>query len=154
MSDLLENASGVEPFWDQHELKVDSKGRINTPLADRAKFQGEPGGFFVQMDDHIAIMRPETWRAYFNKFKADDSISQKTLSLLSSRASTFKLDPQGRMSISQKLRNRAGISDSILWVGADTHVALYAPEVWEAVEEENWRENSALARKMKATRVP
>lgn len=154
MVDQLDIASSVEPFWDQYTLKVDSKGRISTPTEDRGKFQGAGGGFLVWMEDHIGVMRRASWEAYFKAFKEDTAISSEMLRVLSSRASTFKLDPQGRLAISQKLRDRAGITDSVLWVGFDTYVCLYGPEAWKATEERNTSEKSALHRKIRDMRVP
>lgn len=48
-----------------------------------------------------------------------------------SSAEDTKADAQGRILISESLREHARISDKALIVGVDTHLELWNPELWE-----------------------
>ncbi|MEZ5309556.1 MAG: hypothetical protein R2735_02985 [Microthrixaceae bacterium] len=139
-------------FWDHALLNVDAKGRISVPVATRELFD-DNGGFLVWMDDRIALMLPKTWDRYYSSFQRDESVSPRQLELLAARAATCKIDPQGRLVLSQRLRDMAGINGQVQMVPASSHALLYAPEVWEAVSAADSADQIALSERMSRTRV-
>lgn len=139
-------------LWDQFLLSVDAKGRVSMPVSVRDAFSGD-GGFQVWMNDHIALMPAAVWARYYAKFEKDEDLNPRDLLLLSSRASSFKLDPQGRLVINQRLRDLSGITKHVQFVGGRSYIGVYTPESWQQIEDEGSQASSTLTTKMATTRI-
>lgn len=122
-------------FWSHNRLKIDEKGRVSLPTNYREEFKDE-GGFVVWLGKHIGIMPSSAWTRYFKSMERNPALKPIDLRVLASWATPFKLDPQGRLVISQPLRERAGLDGHVELVGSGHYIAVYTPEDWDAIEAE------------------
>lgn len=116
-------------FVGSHQRNVDEKGRVIIP----SEYRKQLGGEFIAargFDNQISLYPLEEWEKHFEKYANGDETDaevRKKQRVMSSTACHVKQDNQGRTSIPQKLRDYAGISESVYFVGITNRI-----EVWDA----------------------
>lgn len=111
---------------------IDQKGRMSFPTKLRDVLGTE---FYLCQgpdDSYIAVYSPSAFQAYCEKL---DSIkgqrgSQVRRKLLASADKQIP-DKQGRIFISQALRDHAGITDEVVVIGANTKAEIWNKSKWE-----------------------
>lgn len=140
--------------WGQHRVRIDDKGRVSLPVPFRADFAADEGGFLVWKVDHIGLMNEATWMKFFRRVEDSGRLSPDDLLVLASWATPFKLDPQGRLVITQQLRERANLNGEVMLIGSKSHISVYEPGAWEALENSRVSDPSAaLSSAVKSTWV-
>ena len=121
-------------FLGEFSHSLDSKGRLTIP----AKFRDQlaPGLVVTRspQDRCILVMPQGKWEDVAEKISAlplADPRSALLRRAIFSAAEDFKPDKQGRILISQRLRDYAQIQDDIIIAGVNTFIELWQPQLWE-----------------------
>lgn len=117
----------------QSDHKVDDKGRVFVP----AKFRDELGAEFVLVNGFekcLYVFSTEEWMNFANKLSSlplSNTKIQKFTQKLMASASEVRPDKQGRVLISSKQREYAGISGEVIINGAMTRATIWDKAEWE-----------------------
>ena len=132
---------GMERFLGRHPKKIDAKGRVSIPAPFRAVLahDGFEGLFCVR-----ALWEPAV-EAGGNALIAQidaavsgyDGFSPEHLHLaatLMGAGDTLSIDGEGRIVVPDWIREAAGITDEIVFVGLGQKFQFWAPEAFKAFE--------------------
>lgn len=121
-------------FLGEFSHSLDDKGRLTIP----AKFRDQlaPGLVVTRspQDRCLLVMPMEKWEevaAKINALPLADSRSALLRRAIFSAAEDFKPDKQGRILISQRLRDYAQIQNDIVIAGVNTFIELWQPQLWD-----------------------
>ncbi|MCC6453490.1 MAG: division/cell wall cluster transcriptional repressor MraZ [Caldilineaceae bacterium] len=121
-------------FLGEFSHSLDSKGRLTIP----AKFRDQlaPGLVVTRspQDRCLLLMPQDKWEEVASKVNAlplADPRSALLRRAIFSAAEDFKPDRQGRILISQRLREYAQIQTDIVIAGVNTFIELWQPQMWE-----------------------
>lgn len=130
-------------FLYHHKNKVDAKGRVSLPADFRAAVADSGfSGVFL----NIAI-DPDCIEGFGQNRLQDiidmidglpdfDEEREEIESTYFSASQPLLFDSDGRIVLSQALRDHAGIGDMAMFVGMGRHFQIWSPEVYEARKEE------------------
>ena len=120
-------------FLGEYSHSLDDKGRLTIP----AKFRDQlaPGVVITRSpQDRCLLLMPQgKWEEVAAKISAlplADPRSALLRRAIFSAAEDFKLDKQGRILISQRLRDYAQIQAELVVAGVNTFVELWNPNLW------------------------
>lgn len=124
-------------FMHSYEHTVDGKGRIIVP----SKYREELGENFVVtkgFDDCLNLYPMKAWEAFAAKLGSlpTNKKGRDLQRFFLANASEVELDKQGRALIPGNLREWAGISKNVIFVGMNKNV-----EIWD---KDKWEENMSL----------
>ncbi|MBQ5746341.1 MAG: division/cell wall cluster transcriptional repressor MraZ, partial [Clostridia bacterium] len=109
----------------QFDYNVDAKGRVFVP----AKLKEQLGETFVlakSMDPCIAIYSMEMWEAYVAKLSVlPETKARGIRRFVFSTAVEASTDAQGRVVLSQQLREYAGIEKEVVIIGVNDHAEIW-----------------------------
>ena len=132
----------------KYQNSIDAKGRMIIP----AKFREELGTKCVVTKalDHCLEIHPiAEWEEFVNgKLKTLSMFDPKARQLaryFASSAEVFDVDKQGRLTISQELREFAGIEKELITIGSFDKLEIWSKEAWEKYEHEREMSASAIA---------
>ena len=122
----------ADPLCGTFYPSIDQKGRMSFPNKLRDILGPE---FFLCAghDDHyIAVYSPEEFQIYRSKLftvpgKAGSDIRRKLLSCADKQVP----DKQGRIFITQQLRDHAGITDDVVVIGSENRAEIWNRATWE-----------------------
>ena len=116
-----------------YQHTIDAKGRLFIP----ARLREELGDVFhvtLSMEKCLSAYSNESWEKFMEKIKAMPKAKQIKMRPLFSHAAKCELDAQGRILLSQALRDFASLKKSVTVVGAGECAELWDSEVWAAVD--------------------
>jgi MraZ protein len=118
-------------FTGKYNHTIDSKGRLIFPSRLRDELEENQTMLMPSPDPCIEVWSGEPWRDYEAKLlgqsKSDPS-KRGVVRELFSAAHSDKVDSQGRITITQELRDHAGITRDVVIVGAGDHAEIWDPE--------------------------
>ena len=129
----------------EYEHTLDEKGRlfISNKLRGRVDVAEHGNCFYLVMGaDRILCLYPEK---YFQQIALadapgmvapDEAIAFERLSF--ALTSRVELDRQGRLLISEKIRRRANLNNSLTLVGVRDHVEIWNTDDWEKYLKDNF----------------
>jgi len=124
-------------LWGEFEHKLDDKGRVTIPAAWRPHLAE---GFFLcpGINGNCLFLLPK-WRwtiiqETLSKVTYDDEKGM-ALQRLFGAGNEAKLDGEGRVSISPKLRARAAIADEAVLCGGQDRIEIWNPQERRLYEE-------------------
>lgn len=129
----------------QSDHKVDDKGRVFIP----AKFRDELGSEFVLVNGFekcLYVFSGEEWMKFANKLSSlplSNTKIQKFTQKLMASASEVRPDKQGRVLITSKQREYAGISGEVVINGAMTRATIWDKAEWEKYSDSDAEEYEA-----------
>ncbi|CDZ74734.1 Transcriptional regulator [Peptoniphilus sp. ING2-D1G] len=129
---------------------IDSKGRVIIPSKFREDLQDQ----FVMTKglDHCLFVYPmEEWKKITDKIKELPMTSGPVRSFVRtffSGAQDQILDKQGRVIISQNLRDHANIDKDVVIIGLNTRVEIWGVEEWNSYKEEEALSYEDMAEKL------
>ena len=128
-----------------YEHSIDAKGRLFIPAKLREKL-GSAFYVTISMDHCLSAYSLDIWTEIKKKFDELPLSKQRTVRMIFTNASRCELDAQGRILLSQKLRNFAGLTKNVTVVGVSNHAEIWDTEKWNELEnEELTPENIAAA---------
>ena len=116
----------------QHSL--DAKGRLIIPQ----RFRSDLGDRFVAtrgLDGCISLYPMEEWERLAQQIRSAPIAEGRTMQrYFFGFAEELQPDSQGRVLISAKLRQIAGLQKEVVIVGVESHVEVWDAQAWERVE--------------------
>jgi len=124
-------------FLGQYQYALDSKTRLTIP----AKFREEsaPALVFTRHpgESCLIAMPMDEWGRFtekLNNLPMVDTDSALLRRIIYSGAEDLRLDGQGRVLLSQRLRDFAHIGAEVLIVGLGNHMEIWNPDAWNEIE--------------------
>jgi len=114
-----------------YQHTIDAKGRLFIP----ARLREELGDVFyvtLSMEKCLSAYSNVSWEKFMEKIKAMPKAKQIKMRPLFSHASKCELDGQGRILLSQSLRDFADLKKSVAVVGAGECTEFWDSEAWAA----------------------
>lgn len=121
-------------FLGEFSHNLDSKGRLTIPAKYRDKLDAgmvvtrSPGG------NCLLLMPMEEWQrisAQVSALPLADRPAALLRRALFSAAEDLSQDKQGRILVSQRLREFAQIETEVVVAGMNTHIELWSPDLWQ-----------------------
>ncbi len=121
-------------YLGEHEYAVDKQRRVAIPSQWRREADGATRFFlFPGRDKSLQLVPAETFQAMIQKLRKvsfADARAATALASIGSMAVECICDKQGRISMTKKLMDHAGINDKALLLGALTTVQIWNPDNW------------------------
>lgn len=143
-------------FQGSHSINMDSKGRIAMPTRVRESLDTICSGRIVITANHkdrCLLVYPEPkWQEIVSQIKAlpNTSKAARRLQLIViGYASDLELDSNGRVLLSQTLREYAGMDKKLMLFGQMDRLELWSDEGWKAfIENEDCGEDTEEMKKL------
>lgn len=121
-------------FLGEYSHNLDSKGRLTIPAKYREQL--EPGMVVTRnpAGSCLLLMPMDEWArisAQVSALPLTDSRSALLRRALFSAAEDLIQDRQGRILVSQRLRDFAHIETEVIVAGMNTHIELWNPQMWQ-----------------------
>lgn len=125
----------------KYQHTIDSKGRVFIPFRLRDKL-GAKFYVTISFEECLTIYSAERWSKAEEKLASMPQTAQMELRPLFSNASEVELDAQGRIALTQNLREYAGLGKNATIVGTGLYIQIWDSEKYKGVEvKERDREN-------------
>jgi MraZ protein len=146
-------------FTGRYEFSIDDKGRTSIPVRFREQLAESSGDRLIVTTDTypclLAYPEPE-WRTFQQKMQELDEFDEDVIALkryFLGSAVECPIDRQGRILLTQALREHAGIRGEVVWVGQIEKIEIWAKEKWNelfpSLQEQAKAARRALARRGK-----
>ena len=115
--------------------RIDSQPSLVVPSAARPAFAN--GGFASDQGGYIGLFPTQEWQEFIAKLRRrveDGTTPRKVFQKVSGNSFPISPDGAGRVLLPAKLRQR--FADEVTLIGSETHLAVYRPEDWTAVDDE------------------
>ena len=122
-------------MYGEYQHVIDSKGRMFLPAKFRSKL-GDQVYLAKVLDRCINIFSDSSFHEFMKKIEdhpTEITVGRAMKRKISSSVSVIDVDAQGRVLISPKLREQAGLSKNVIVVGMGDRVEIWDPETYEAV---------------------
>lgn len=121
-------------FLGEYSHNLDSKGRLTIPAKYREQL--EPGMVVTRNPSGgcLLLMPMDEWERVSARVSALPLTDRRSALLrraLFSAAEDLSQDKQGRILISQRLREYAHIDSEVVVAGMNTHIELWNPQLWQ-----------------------
>ena len=129
----------------QYQHNIDAKGRVIVP----AKFREDLGDVFYVtkgLDGCLFVLSPSQWAALEQKVQNMPISKARGLQrFFFSGAAEVETDKQGRILLPQKLRDYAGLSKDVTFIGTSGRAEIWDSERWNRFNSELTEESIAEA---------
>ncbi len=124
-------------FMGTYEHGLDAKGRVIIP----AKLREELGESFVVtlgLDGCLFAYPQSEWEIFADKLKSLPGTKEgrKLQRAFLANAETCDMDKQGRVLIPAKLRDKAGLSKEVVFVGVLSKLEIWSKEKWAGIDDD------------------
>ncbi|MBI4573062.1 MAG: division/cell wall cluster transcriptional repressor MraZ [candidate division NC10 bacterium] len=122
-------------FRGQHEHAIDDKGRLSIPAKLREALKKEKKLVLTSSDGYITAYPLKTWRELEARIRGNPTFKRDRrdfLRVVYSSAEDVEIDPQGRILLSQGLRQRAGITREVVIIGVMDEMEIWDKARWLA----------------------
>jgi len=150
----------VDRFFSHFILKLDAKGRVSVPAPFRAVLSREPTEslFCYPALDRPALEAGGTSlmreiEDLIGRFPPFSDEREQFATALYGTGETLKLDPEGRVTLSDPLKDHAGIMDAVAFVGLGHKFQIWAPDRFSARLSEATGKMRVLKKRLGAERA-
>jgi len=122
-------------FRGQYEHSVDDKGRLSIPAKLREALKKEKTLVLTSFEAYITAFPMKAWRIIEDRIRSNPTFKREMrdfLRVVYSLAEDVEIDPQGRILISQALRQRAGITREVVILGVMDQIEIWDKARWQA----------------------
>jgi MraZ protein len=119
-----------------HGYQLDPKGRVSLPVRFREAF-AEGAWLTIGQDGCLYAFPRAEWERRADEVAASplsDTTGRAYARLFFGSSDEAKVDGQGRLTISQRLRDSAGIRKDVVVLGVRDRMEVWDREVWERYE--------------------
>lgn len=114
---------------------LDTKGRLVIPVKYREDF-GAAVFAYKGVDECIRLYPREQFMKVIEKLSGGDVTKNALRRKVLGAVESLSLDAQGRILLSEELRNKVGITDRVRMVGMYEWLELWKEENYEKIEDE------------------
>lgn len=126
-------------FVDEYDRQLDERGRIILPSRLREKVT--PCVYITRSPSErcLHMYTVEEWEVMSEKLRrlptSTDTTAAAFVRMFFGKATECEIDKQGRISISRRLIEYAGLKKDIVLVGANTRMEIWDKDVWELYQD-------------------
>lgn len=146
----------MQAFVSKYVNRLDSKGRVSIPAPFRQLLakEGQESLFCSPSLDQIAIEAggqalQDEINAHLDKFDTFSEEREILSTALLGESETFKIDKDGRITLSETIKAIAGITDTVVFVGQGYKFRMWQPEQYEAYRKEAQKRTLSMLRQGK-----
>jgi MraZ protein len=137
-------------FFGEYEHTMDPKGRVSMPSKFREKLTEV---FYITkgLDACLFVFAEDEWRNIEEKLKTlplTNKNARQFVRTFYSGAMECSLDKQGRMALSQNLRDYAQLDKDIVLIGVSTRIEVWGKHTWQSYHDEDGLSYEELAEQM------
>ena len=121
-------------FVGTHEHSLDMKGRLVLPAKFRSHFSGD--AYLTMYAGCIALWTPESFDAMAARMKEqfrNGTVTAEAYRALAPSSELVRPDAQGRVMISERLREHASLEHEVAVCGALDRIEIWNPTRWAVV---------------------
>lgn len=121
-------------FLHTYQHALDAKGRLIIPAKYRDDIGEQPVVVTRGWDANLVVYTMQAWEDYTRSWlelPTSDPKVRKYRRFIATNAEQCELDKQGRILISQELRDQANLTKDVIISGNLTSFELWTPERWE-----------------------
>jgi MraZ protein len=122
-------------FRGQFEHAIDDKGRLSIPAKFREALGKEKTLVLTNSDGYIAADPIKGWRAIEDRIRNNPTFMREKrdfLRYIYSSAEDVVIDSQGRILVSQAMRQRVGITREVVIIGVMNEMEIWDKARWAA----------------------
>ena len=126
-------------FTDSFRHSIDAKNRLTVP--SRWRFEGDEREdaylMIAHPDGYLMVLPPWRSQALIQQIQNKPLFSkaqQDQLAALAARMTSFGVDKQGRITLSERMLRSAGLSREVVLLGQIDLFKIYSAEKYDAVE--------------------
>ena len=122
-------------FRGQFEHAIDEKGRLSIPAKFREVLKKERKLVLTGADGYITAFPLRRWRELETRIRANPTFKRDRrdfLRVVYSSAEDVEIDSQGRVLLSQGVRQRAGITREVVIIGVMDEMEIWDKDRWLA----------------------
>lgn len=127
---------GVIYFVGEYARQLDDRGRFVLPAKIRDKIEGTVYITRAPAENCLNLYTEKEWEIIAEKMRSlpvsIDENAARFQRALFSRAESCEVDKQGRIPLTEKLMNHAGLKKDIVLVGMNTKLEIWAADAWQA----------------------
>lgn len=134
-------------FTGEYRHNIDAKGRLIIPSRLREALPDNNVVLSVWLDGCIAIWSESGWNDIDERLRQQGNSAPAARALarvINASASPDRIDSQGRITVPQHLRERAGIEREVVVIGAGSRGEIWSPDRWQ--EQQRQVEEGGLER--------
>ncbi len=137
-------------FLGAHEYQIDGKGRVSFPSPFRRVVSGGPLVLLQRQSSHLTLFPPGKWAKIQEELLEHRKAIEDGgayIRRITTSAVEVEPDSHGRIRIPPRLRERVGLQNTALFIGAIDRIEVWCPARFEdylAHDEPN-QEHDALA---------
>jgi MraZ protein len=150
----------LDRYFSHFILKLDAKGRVSVPASFRAVLsrEGSDSLFCYPALDRPAVeaggaLLMREIEDLIGRFPAFSDEREQFATALYGTGETLKLDPEGRVTLSDPLKDHAGILDAVAFVGLGHKFQIWAPDRFSARLSEATGKMRSLKKRLGAERA-
>lgn len=117
-------------FFGEYSHTMDAKGRVSLPAKYRTAFEG--GVRLARgLDNSLWIFTPEQYAKFLATFDSGNPLESRVRSLrmlFYSKSEEVEIDQLGRIRVSPVLREFAGLTKNVTFIGNGDHIELWDTE--------------------------
>ena len=121
-------------FLGRHEYQMDDKGRVSFPSPFRRVVSGGPLVLLQWQSTHLDLFPCETWAEIQKNLLAHRRAQRDGgayLRRITASAVEVEPDAHGRIRVPPWLRERLGLGDTVLFIGALDRIELWNPSSFD-----------------------
>jgi len=121
-------------FLGRHEYQIDEKGRVSFPSPFRRVVSGGPLVLLQWQSSHLDLFPSETWAEIQKNLLAHRRAQRDGgayLRRITASAVEVEPDAHGRIRIPPWLRERIGLDETVLFIGALDRIELWNPSSFD-----------------------
>ncbi|TLP48432.1 MULTISPECIES: division/cell wall cluster transcriptional repressor MraZ [Cohaesibacter] len=133
----------MQAFVSKYVNRLDSKGRVSIPAPFRQLLaqDGQDSLFCSPSLDQVSIeagglVYQQEINDQLNQFDPFSEEREMLSTALLGESETFKIDKDGRIVLSESIKEYAGITDVVVFVGQGTKFRLWQPDRYEVHRKE------------------
>ncbi len=137
-------------FLGSHEHTIDSKGRLTLP----AKWRGDVASGVVVtrgLEECLFIFPQTKFQEIATEIDRQGILLPEARAwarYISGESEAAEVDGQGRILISQKLRNYAGLNGNVVVVGLLSRIEVWSPAKYQAINQQVESDAATVSEKM------
>jgi MraZ protein len=150
----------VDRFFSHFILRLDAKGRVSVPASFRAvlSHEGAEGLFCYPALDRPAVEAGgrslmADIEALMARYPAFSDEREQFATALYGTSEILKIDGEGRVTLSDQLKDHAGIMDAVAFVGLGHKFQIWAPDRFSARLSEATGKMRALKKRLGSERA-
>ena len=120
-------------MYGKYKHSVDPKGRLFVPSKLREEL-GEAFYVTLGLDHCLSVYTEAGWQAILDKYNALPISQARKMRFLFANAAKCEPDKQGRFLIPAELRQYAGITQDVTFIGQGGHAEIWDSEAYDELE--------------------